>query len=475
MYYILKFYDAGDPGGPSGDLLHTSIEDDIFSVGIDAQKISSVDFYKTESQNTKILLDGDSTKWYYQNIYVNPLMMYNIATGYSEKYLKYKVQIFDDTEVIYTGWIKLDSIKYNKKNEEISFTLYNSIGLIFTETENINSIAGTEWTVLGLMKYILFLLRTIHLSLNVTTDSSLYSSQTGYVYDDEKIDDYDYSTWGDEIDSWLNLYDNGSNIFLDATKHEYSFYIRRNDVNDYRLYVTYSNTLRYYKYSGIISLDFEITDFGSGEDIYIGRFLTEEDAEEYAAEIRPNYFLIPEQYQVQNTQHVFGGGTYTVFDFIRFDGTVALINIILNDDVRGKASYKDIIEALLLSANIALISKPNGDIQIANKFIYDTAYSDIAIDEEEVFKYDASYILRSVPEYSKITDIFNFTDDFISSLQTWYKNKFNEIPENLSIILDLDNTQYNIFQKLIIFGRDWQINSLKKDYRNETISIDLWG
>lgn len=474
MYYILKFYDENDT------LVHTSIEDDIFSVSLDAQKISSVDFYKTESQNTKILLDGDSSKWYYQNIYTNPLMMESIWGGISEKYLKYKVQILINTEAIYTGWIKLDSIKYNKKNEEISFTLYNSIGLIFSAKDSYNGLTTTEFTISEFIEAIVLTLSELYNRLNISVDSSLYSPQTGYVYEppDNDIDDYDYSNWGDEIYSWLNLYDNGTDLFLDATKYDYEITTFQTGGQQWSYNLAYTNTLIQTKISGILILYRNTSDLDSGSVIISG-FDSEETAQAAAEAAAPDYLNIPGQYQIQNTQHEFGDGTYTVFDYIRFDGTIVLENIILNEDIISTgdnvATYKDLLEALLLTANIALISLPNGNVKIANKFIYDTTYSDIVIDEEELFKYDASYILRSIPNYSKITDMFNFTDEFIISLQTWYKNKFNEIPENLSIEIDLGATQYNVFQKLIIFGRDWQINSLKKDYRNETVSIDLWG
>jgi len=477
-YYILKFYDENN------NLVHTSLEDDVFDVKLDGQKITGVDFFQIEGRSSNITVDADSTKWYLYNLYTNPQKMEgsedkNIIINSPNEYLKYKVQVIYNETILFTGWIKYSSIKYNKKDDELEFVIYDSssmfvyaLKLIDNSGDTIVGGNGVPFTV-----YMDFLLANVisgYLNLNVNKLIYPYNYETGYVYENEKVENTDYSELGDGITSWLSLYDFGDYISFNNARYTYEISTEKNDNTGYHRYIiSYRNEVTTKTINGINITNSEIiysdNDIVSSSYIYTNNFLARLAAEAIALD----FINITKLYKVNKKELTTANGIYSVFDYLRFSGSVILEKFYLNKDI--STSSSEFIKQLLLIFNACIISRPNGDLQLASKFAFDTNLGEITIDEDDLFSYNAEYILRSVPDYSQLNETFNYSNDFFISLQKYYRNKFNEIQENLSVELDLDGTEYNIFQKLIIFGREWQINSIKKDYKNETIKIDCWG
>jgi len=477
-YYILKFYDENN------NLVHTSLEDDVFDVKLDGQKITGVDFFQTEGRSSKITVDAESNEWYLYNLYTNPVKMRPVASKIIEdnqiiNYQQYKVQILYGEDLLFTGYIKYDSVKYDKKEETIDFTLDDSVSLFIYGIKNIEKAESSNLYVYSgnfenIMINLLDELIFGWLRLNISYEFNPFSYETGYNYPNEKLDSTDYSELGDGITSWLSLYDFGEYISFNYAYFNYNISIRQTGPNQYKFSIGYSNKIERNKINGINLTEKIIDDLGSAtyedDDIYATYQLAFSAAEAIALD----FINIPKLYQVNKKELTTANGIYSVFDYLRYSGILVLSEVELVEDAEPRLS--SFIKNLFLIFNASISSKPNGNLQIANKLVYNASLPEITIDEDNLFSYNSETILRTVPNFAEeLLDMFTFSVGFGTSLNFYYKNKLDAFPKNLSIEVDLDGTEYNILQRLSIFDKTWIINSIKKDYKNETIKIDCWG
>jgi len=93
--------------------------------------LTSVDYFKSEARTAK--LSFLNYTWFNDNVLnfrngIHPMGSI-LGTGTID-YSKYKVKIFVNDALKFTGLIKLSSIKYDKKTDTVEITCYDMLALI---------------------------------------------------------------------------------------------------------------------------------------------------------------------------------------------------------------------------------------------------------------------------------------------------------------------------------------------------------
>jgi len=107
-------------------LRETSI---IGEVKISSLKLTSVDYFKSEARTAKLKFNNYT--WFNEHIldFRSGILPRGTLGDTPLDYSRYKVKIFESDRLIFTGLVKLSTVKYDKKTDEVEMTCYDMLAL----------------------------------------------------------------------------------------------------------------------------------------------------------------------------------------------------------------------------------------------------------------------------------------------------------------------------------------------------------
>jgi hypothetical protein len=464
----------------SGIAVHT-MDEDILVLDIDPDKITGIDYFSQESRQAKVKVFNDNSSFLDQIITGNPV---SIDFGYYKRLWNYAVRVYRNNIVIYTGWVKIDSIKYDLKEDTIDFKLTDSMAIIKNYGEE--SVEYSESS----NDYIQFLEQTIQGKNQLVTDqfgltiNSNYSLEFGVPVDETiiTVSDSQFGAWG----SW-GLFTNGGVIYSQNGRRisqnqdgtlRYSLYQYLKSVEtftyspdeaDNEYICTESMKGIHYKISNNVVTEIEYTYNNSvmfGQTEYV-------DHDFYLLFVNTTSWMSDSRSVWSNSSSAGGGFSSTDSSFpvtfgndtyysdsstrdLMIVGTIEFVNINLKE---GEYSYIDLIKMMLILNNLALIFDNKGNIEIINK---DQSEITISIPDEDVIEFKKEFVLSKTPDYTSI--LSPLQEDEIpvlaESLQDFYNDLLPDADYKITIVKDADieiGTNINILHNTLI------VNSVELD------------
>ena len=472
------------------------ITDELISAKLEPQKVTGVDYYQQESRNTKITFMNDFSNFIQTNI-INEIKEIND----SSIFFYYLVRILEDGNIIFTGWIKRDSIKYDRKQEKISLTASDVISVIketgqnkYILDEDLTRTPG-QW-----FQTVLYELLNSYPSFNIPYDQN-FTPETGFWIDGLNININNTPHFPND---WANYWDAGNNSFwglpsgwgFQGTEDQSNW----NPYNVVNLSICVTSgvprltLMRYYKNKYTNDGDYWIrerlamrsckfTENGVPYSFtsYIIDNETQDGSEaqqtiDYNSELAYNDYL-DDNFPSENSYSVTGFDEFDsqIYFFqhdddpliIKFDGYVVFSEITVK---AGEHTFLSLLKMLLLMNNLTLKSSVTGSVEVINK-TYN--FGETTIDDDDVLDFSQSAVLRKTPNYeSDLTPLLDNIETISEALIEYYNVYIPKYEYQIEIV---NNYTLTLNQKIIVLEKEMYIVSIEKDKDGFSYKLKGWS
>jgi len=505
LSYSIEFINWDESN--DGTAVHT-ITDDL-ELKLDPESITGIDYYKQESRMATISFLNDNSTFIETNLITN---MQSYEFNINKNFWEYAIRIKDGTNLMFTGWVKLSSFKYDKKTDTIKIMAMDMLSVILDANDYSYPFQGNPNTgdfAVFLRQFLYYGTSLEHEGVNEYgisyTNNFDYQTdiqQTGMEIDIDGIGDEYYNpdgNWDDYFGNFWGMpstWENPDYISRDNPYNIQNFRINDDGIvvmtlmRAYRHYGTGTswgpsgfNIRESYRWRTYF-FDENHQPYGFFENSFttVTYFTEEEDADDYWA--TPAISII---YSDSYTPNVPSNPTETVLNLVisdteryyfhsyawnpitvKYDG---MMNFLSLDIKEGDYNVNGIVKMCLMINNLAIKLDNAGNIEIINK---DYTVENIEIDDEDVLEYKQSAILKSDVDYESILAPMVETNAEIitNALSDFYNDNIPQYEYNLEIE---NNYDLNLLNKIVVSGREMQIVEIKKDLHDFYYTIKAWS
>ena len=484
------------------------ITDEVISIKMDSAKITGIDYHKQESRNAKIEFLNDDSSFVQLNFI-------NQVTPISENspFFYYFVRILEDGNIIFTGWVKRTSIKYDKKSDKIKLTASNVISVL-VETGK-EKITYNEDTIIDIDNLLYLILNqtigntgtpsfNIDFNLNYTKETGI--TQTGMTI---PIQDTDFGT------DWANFYDNSGNwwdspIEWDTAYHTNTYgsqhyglinshnilALRIDSADDkpqlimmkyyktkYKQRFSFEDDFNYYIKENLLLKKCKFDSLFSPYDFFSHSFGNETFCPTEA--IQTNIYENEQLYQDYLGMDLPSEKSISVTGFDEHESTIYLESLI-EDPItvnytgymafdlitikQGTYSKIDILKMILTMNNLTIKNNKTGSIEIINK---NYSIGNTSIAESDIIDFSQSAVQSSEIDYSSLlTPLSDNTEVIASALSSYYSEAIPDYEYELEI---LNNYDLNLNDKITVLNKTMYIVDIGLDRDKFSYKIKAWS
>jgi hypothetical protein len=485
-------------GSNGGESFHT-ISDNIIDLKIDADKITGIDYHSQESRNAKITILNDNSDFFQNNI-INDIS--NNIFGYSKIFWDHAVRIKLNDEIKFTGWVKITSIKYNKKTDIIELTASDILSVMLANGEYSTQSGGITHQFRDLLRSLIWNSFNPQYSefgideygLNVINN---YDFQTGISYNGLELT-MTNEDWGMDYNNWDDYFGAEINTFWGYGIWYAPHFLHSNPHNILNLRledgIPILTLMRYFKckynpYQGSHHIKEKLSlatcKFDSNMipyDFYADTTTTTTTSDNpsqqtinYGAELLYNNDYVNAGHPTINALSLDIDGENTIYFgeyeenpiTIKFDGLIGFTEIIFNV---GEYSFNARIKMLLMINNLALKVDNLGNIVIINK---DYSISDYIIADADVLEFTQSRVLRKSPDYSSVlSPLADNVNIITTALQSYYDDFIPDFEYSVEIV---NNYDLNLNDEITVYGKQMIIVEIDKDLDDFSYKIKAWS
>ena len=495
--------------GSTGDTIFHTISDNILDIKLDPEKITGIDYHSQESRNAKISILNDGSD-FFQNKIINEISICQL--GFNRIFWNYAVRLKLNDEIKFTGWVKVASIKYNKKTDIIELTASDILSVMMTSGEySKNYSEGTYnfspllssliWNSFdpyfdefGFDEYGLIVVSNYNfqtgipqpgMEINITDELSDITNWDQFFADGNPSfwriglglasDNYgDPSVWNPntyKTVKHLRLLEDGTPelILCQYRKRRGSYRPSYNIVYCFRegiriLTCKFDDNFLPYDFQTASHTRDEVT---SESGSYIDDL--------FEASAYWNEYFVNAGYPTTNNHSLDVNDDNTIYFgeyeenpiTINYDGIVGFTEITIKE---GEYSYNELIKMLLMINNLALKVDNFGNIEIINK---DYSLSNITIADTEVLEFTQSRVLRKSPDYSSVlSPLTENVETIATALQNYYDDFIPDFEYSVEI---LNNYNLKLNDEITIYEKQMIIVEIDKDLDDFSYKIKAWS
>jgi hypothetical protein len=489
LSWTIDFVDYSE--ARSGTALHTITE---FDLSLDANAITSVDYFKKESRRCSVSFFDDS--WISE--YITPFIngQGNILDTHSY-YWKYVLRIKHNGNVEYIGYLKRNNVKYNKADKTYSIRLTDTFG-IYVDLAHGETTSGAEGQVTYTFDGLLF--QSIY--------NIIGNGQGGFKLDTQYIANYDLVS-GLEV-SELELYNKNNdnqlipyvaNIdnwewFVDdivtLTSTVWEGVVKQHAV----IYLSNGKPrivlMKYFQqiYNGGYRL-FEriyVKTFTINQDVWI------EDSELVVQENFSEFTNIANNVSYANELNLYddyytdlgypasdafylgvGNDFYELTEHaneLNYSGNINFEEVVV--DGSQKRQYLNDLKMCLLMNNLTLYIHNDGVIEVINKTL--ESGDAITISNNDIISMQETGIIKQTPDYmSYNSGMIEINQRMTSDAEAnYYDELFESLTKEINIQIE-NNYDLSLNNIVTVYGNNYKINSIHLDNDRFIYTIKAWG
>ena len=459
---------------------------------IDAQSITSVDYFKIESRTASIKLFENT--WLMTHLVTDfdvsldkyIIGSYTSATENEDTNLSnfslYKVRIVRDNIILYTGYFQRTDRTYNKKKKLITINLTDIYGRIIDKMDR-RVFTYTDFELSYYTKLQDCIKTTIPkfadgFISDVNISANLAGPEIGLPIDtDILIDGYDndWPMW-----EW----DAGGHYVLQIGQKG-GYYLDNDGIVNlvmWKQWTYYSG--QFGQYINEVFRVFHVQfPFASTQAIVVLDTVYTERLQVSSGET-PNldetYDIYPEvadsisisSENAEDDPNVYSVRTETVGDdflmYVHFAGRSVTRNI---EIIEGE-NNSTVLKTLLFLNNLTLYSDNLGNIFVKPKT---ESVGSIIIRDNDILDYEVEGVLYKNPDYSGILSIIdsNSLVNLEEEVELYYGDIMNNISDEISLDV-MNNYNISIFNKIVVYGEDYLVSEIALDKNGQTYKIKAW-
>ena len=512
MSYSLYFVDYYQPNSPDTYFDLSDIE----SMEKDPISINSVDFNKAESRKCKL-------KLYAYDWIVNTFFDDSSFIDIDDRVAinKYAIRIEENGQTDFIGWLTLSDYSYDKKEEIVTLTLTDSLGILIKLSDK--TIEYETQTTIDHKDFIVSLLE----------ESGWEDAFTDYYPDDIDYSlDYSYNVGveitdipipitdsdinegiGVDVSDWLNITKIEGGMWGWGMSGDYDYnYIQENGTWEERYWINieylgnqqfniwiqkhgrgdyprYSYTYRYERIMWL-KLKVEI----SGLNFILLESVAGKRSNTEIAEMTPDWHPLWDDYSIfnnfgpdnpqvnwvtvttyaydpTNTYIIDGDPPFVMGDNleITYNSLLTLSEITIKE---GEYTIKELLNAALFTNALAIYTERDSDLIIENKF--ENNSSVIPILDSDIIEYSLEGIVKSPLKIKNKMSPLYFSDlqeNILVEVEEYYNDM---LPNNLLKLKIMNNYDLGIFNQIQVYGENYTINSISIDNDNQIYTVEAW-